>query len=411
MLRSEVVRRKAAASLIDSVLAGIARICTGQGRRTVFAVTAAALGLGFFFAREVVIGDVQPGTALLWPSSTYNRDSAEIAARFANTEQLTVVVEGTSADAIKSPEVVGTLEAFQQHMEELPGVGATSSIIDILPSLVSLFYGADPKWELLPDGEDKLRFFLELLYTSGDRGDRDRFITSDHKNASVTIYLRDHRGETLRNVIAHAQRFIDSHPMQQARFRLAGGYGGLLAAINEDITRFDVWITLAAFGAVFLCCALAFRSLWAGLLFLVPLIAANYMTYAMIGAFRIGLDVHALPVVALGVGLGVDYGLYVVGAIREHLRDSDDVDAAVAQGVRSAGEGVLVTGLTMVLGLVFWRFSFLRFQAEMGMLLLFWMLVSMLGALVLLPSLLVWLKPRFLFHSTREVPVLQPQVE
>jgi predicted RND superfamily exporter protein len=405
MFHGEVARSGLAQALSERVLGAVGRVCTGRGRRAVFAVTLAALGLGFFFAREVVIGDVQPGTALLWPNSTYNVDTAEIARRFTNTEQLTVVVEGLSADAIKSTPVVGAMEAFQQHMEELPEVGATSSIIDILPSMVGLFYGGDPKWELLPDRDAQLRFFLELLYTSGDQGDRDRFVTSDHKNASITVYLRDHRGETLRKVIAHARRFIDGHSMTHARFRLAGGYGGLLAAINEDIMRFDVLITVAAFSAVFSCCALAFRSIAAGLLFLVPLIAANYMTYALMGAFGIGLDVNALPVVALGVGLGVDYGLYVVGAIREQLTGHGDVHAAVLGGVRSAGEGVLVTGLTMVLGLVFWRFSFLRFQADMGMLLLFWMVVSMLGGLVLLPALLAQLEPRFLF---RRLPARAP---
>jgi hypothetical protein len=397
MLPARAVRGRPGATLVSKLLDAIGRLCTGPGRRAVVVATLAMLGLGFFLAREVVIGDVHPGTALLWPSSTYNRDTAEIAKRFTNTEQLTVVVEGISEQAIKSTGVVGTVEAFQRHMEELPEVGATSSIIDILPSMVSLFYGGDPKWDLLPARDEQLRFFLELLYTTGDQGDRDRFITSDHKNASIIIYLRDHKGETLRKVIAHARRFIDSQPMQGARFRLAGGYGGLLAAINEDITRFDVRITLAAFGAVFLCCALAFRSLTAGLLFLVPVIVANYMTYALMGAFGIGLDLNALPVVAIGVGLGVDYGLYVVGAIQEKLREHAGVEVAVAEGVRSAGEGVLVTGLTMVLGLIFWRFSFLRFQAEMGTLLLFWMVVSMLGGLVLLPSLLVQLRPRFLF--------------
>jgi hypothetical protein len=181
------------------------------------------------------------------------------------------------------------------------------------------------------------------------------------------------------------------------KFRLAGGYGGLLAAINEEVATLDVQITLAAFSAVFLCCVIAFRSILAGLLFLLPLIGSNYMTYALMGALGIGLDVNALPVVALGVGLGVDYGLYVVEAIQEGFAATRSVEAAVIRGLQTAGKGVLVTGITMALGLAFWRFSFLRFQAEMGMLLLFWMMMSMLGGLILLPAIIVQFKPRFVF--------------
>ena len=187
--------------------------------------------------------------------------------------------------------------------------------------------------------------------------------------------------------------------MQGARFRLAGGYGGLLAAINEDVTRFDARITFAAFLIVFVCCAAAFRSLAAGLLFLLPLVCSNYLTYALMGATGIGLDVNVLPVVALGIALGVDYGLYVVQAIKEAFARHGDVERSVIEGMGSAGKGVLMTALTMLLGLVFWGFSFLRFQAEMGMLLLFWLSVSMLGGLVLLPAILVQFRPRFVFGA------------
>jgi predicted RND superfamily exporter protein len=121
------------------------------------------------------------------------------------------------------------------------------------------------------------------------------------------------------------------------------------------------------------------------------------MTYALMGARGIGLDVNALPVVALGVGLGVDYGLYVVEAIEEHYNNGLTVNDAVVRGVQDAGQGVLLTGLTMACGLAFWAFSFLRFQADMGLLLLFWMTTSMVGGLVLLPAVLVALKPSFVF--------------
>ncbi len=385
------------ARLVERALSVIGRSCTGAAGKVVLWGTGAALVVSLLVLPRLVIGDVNHGTALLWPESVYNRDTTRIAARFANTEQMTVVVEGNGAEALMNGAVLETMEAFQRHMEALPEVGMTSSIADLLPSVVSVFHGEDPKYNLIPKREQQLRFFLRLLYSSGDRGDRDRYITPDHKNACITIYMHDHKGETLRKVIAHARQFIASHPMKDARFRLAGGYGGLLAAINEDVTKFDARITAAAFLTVFLCCIAAFRSLAAGFLLLLPLVVSNYLTYAFMAAMGIGLDVNVLPVVALGVALGVDYGLYVVQAIKDEFAKHGEVERAVIDGVGSAGKGVLMTALTMLLGLVFWRFSFLRFQADMGMLLLFWLTTSMLGGLVLLPAVLVRLKPRFVF--------------
>jgi predicted RND superfamily exporter protein len=396
--------KRAGGKLIDRFLTGIGEVCTGPGRKWVFGGALAALAIGFFFARNLVIGDVHPGTPMFWPDSTYNLATDRIAERFANTEEFTVVVEGSTREAIKNPEVLATMEAFQRHMEELDEVGATLSIIDVVPRVISTLHGGDPKWELVPDSKEQAGFFLEMLYTTGDPGDLTRFITPDSQNANVTLFLRDHKGETLRAVVTRAREFIRDHPLSDAKFRLAGGYGGLLAAINEEVATLDARITLAAFGSVFVCCALAFRSFIAGLLFLLPLVAANYLTYALMGAKGIGLDVNALPVVALGVGLGVDYGLYVVENIHETYASGASVHDSVLHGLRSAGKGVLLTGATMATGLAFWWFSFLRFQAEMGLLLLFWMSMSMLGGLILLPAILAQFKPRFIFAPRVGLP-------
>ncbi len=401
MLPVPAHQRDKRVSLVDGLLRWIGEVCTGPQRFTVFAVAAVALLGSFYFASALVVGDVHPGTPMLWPSSRYNQDTDAIARRFANTEELTVVVEGDSHDTTKKPDVLDAIVGFQRHMEALPEVGATSSIADLLPNVVSLYHGDDPKYELIPDNREQSAFFLEMIFTAGQPGDLTRYITPDSKNANIAIYLRDHKGETLRKVIAHAKQFIDSHPLEGARFRLAGGYGGLLAAINEEVALIDAKITLAGFGATFLCCLLAFRSFVAGFLFLLPLIISNYMTYALMGASSIGLDVNALPVVALGVGLGVDYGLYVVESIEEAHAQGKSVEESVRLGILGAGKGVLVTALTMACGLVFWWFSFMRFQAEMGMLLLFWMTMSMLGGLILIPAILVQFKPKFVFSPSK----------
>lgn len=386
-------------ALVDGLLGRLSDFCTGPARYWIFASTAVVMVGSFFFANMLEVGDVHPGTPMLWPDSQFNMDVDAIAKRFANTEELTVVVEGDSHDTTKKPEVLANIAAFQRHMEELPEVGATTSIADLLPEVVSLFHGDDPKFELIPAEREQSAFFLEMIFTSGQPGDLTRYVTPDSKNANISMFLRDHKGDTLRKVVAHAKDFIEKHPMKGAKFRLAGGYGGLLAAINEVVTTLDARITLLAFGSVFLCCYFAYWSLLGAIMFLVPLIGSNYMTYALMGAVQIGLDVNALPVVALGCGLGVDYGLYVVENVQEAYHSGMSVTDSVRHGVMGAGKGVFVTALTMAAGLMFWRLSFLRFQAEMGMLLLFWMTMSMLGGLILLPALLAQFKPKFVFGA------------
>jgi len=368
----------------------------GRQRIYVLGVTVALLAIGFLFARDLKIGDVHPGTPMLWPDSKYNQDTEAIAKRFGNTELLSVVVEGKDRNSIKNPEVLRTMEAFQKKMESLPVVSGSSSIADYLPGIISIIHGSDPKWELIPDDPMEAGFFLEMIYTNSEPGDLDRFVTSGSQNANITLYLNDHKGETLRNVVKEAKDFIEKHPMEEAKFRLAGSYGGLLAAINEVVTYNQAKISILAFSIILVVTIAAYRSLWAGLFFLLPVIISNYLTYALMGARQIGLDVNALPVVALGVGLGVDYGLYVVNRIREEYAQSGDLQQAIVTGVSTAGKAVVFTAGTVIAGVAFWTLSFLRFQAEMGLLLVFWMVVAMLGSVTLLPALVYLLKPKFI---------------
>jgi len=445
--------------LLDRFLGSVAGFCVGRGRWTVVAVTLVVGAVGFYFASRLVIGDVNPGTPMLWPDSKYNLDTEHIAQKFGNTEILNVIVQGKECpepsreellqahgcneelstcyddpgmscsqdeecfgcntatgkcksdvgrtcakdiecisrecNPLKSPKVLQTMEALQREMETLPEVGSTSSVAGLLPSVISAMHASDPKWELIPHDRRDAGFFLGMIFSSSEPGDLSRYITQDAQRATVTMYLRDHKGETLRTVVDRTKAFIAANPLDEAEFLLASGYGGLLAAVNEVIAWSEIRVTALAFLAVFLFCALAYKSIVAGILFLVPLFLSNYLTYAMMGALGIGLDVNALPVVSLGVGLGVDYGLYVVSRIQEEYAIRPDLDHAVRRAIATAGKAVLFTAATMVSGIVFWAWSFLKFQADMGILLAVWMCISMLGGLILLPALISLVRPRF----------------
>ena len=386
----------------ERMLLRIGTLVVGKARVPILVFTGCLFVLGFFFARNLVIGDVHPGTPLLWPKSEYNQDTAAISERFGNTETLSIVVEGENKNTVKLPQVLMVMEGLQRELELLDEVASTSSIADLLPAITKIWLNGNPKWELIPKDEQTAGFYLEMIFSGAEPGDLARFLTNDFKDANISVFLKDHKGTTLRTVVAKAKKYIASHPMEGARFRLAGNQGGLLAAVNEAIVGSEAKVTILAFSLVFILCLLAFRSAVAGILFLIPITISNYLTFALMGALGIGLDVNTLPVVSLGVGLGVDYGLYVIGRLEEeYIRSNGDWAYATITAISTAGKAVMFTATTMVAGIVFWMFSFLRFQAEMGILLAFWMIISMLGGLVLLPAIVYMIKPRFIARKVK----------
>jgi predicted RND superfamily exporter protein len=435
-------------------LAAVGRFSIGPRKWTILAGTV-VLGIGgFLAARTVQIGDVYPGTPMLWPDSTYNQDTEAIGRKFGNTDILNVIVEGQAWNAIKSPDVLSKIQMLQREMSLLPEVGGTSSIGDLIPPIIRAMHGGDPRWELTPTDGRESGFFLEMIYGASEPGDLSRFVTPDSRNANIAIYLKDHKGETLRKVVEKLRAFVEANPMKMAdpaalaaaeacaqkappaggdagataeagmiaeegekpvagasdecprvepgaRFRLAGGFAGLLSAVNEVVMRTEALVTLMAFLVVFLVCAISYRSVLAGLFFMIPLVVSNYLTYALMGLRGIGLDVNTVPIVALGVGLGVDYGLYVVSRIEEEVRIRGDLAEAIVTAMATSGKAVVVTAMTMVAGVVFWTFSFLRFQADMGLLLVFWMSMSMIGSLLLLPTLIWIFRPKFVMSRAK----------
>ncbi|HUT84431.1 MAG TPA: MMPL family transporter, partial [Thermodesulfobacteriota bacterium] len=179
-------------------------------------------------------------------------------------------------------------------------------------------------------------------------------------------------------------------------FHLAGGPLGVQAAVREVIAEAQIWNLALALSMVFILCSLNFRSLTAGVILTVPLFISNLIAFALMAAYQIGLTVNTYPVSSVGIGLGVDYGIYFIGRLREEKKKTPDLSLAIVNTLKSNGKSIFLIATTLCIGLLIWLFSELRFQAEMGALLAILLFLNMLGALFLVPSFIAIFKPKFL---------------
>jgi hypothetical protein len=207
----------------------------------------------------------------------------------------------------------------------------------------------------------------------------------------IMIFLTDHRAETLRAVTDAVKEFAAAHPSPKAKFVLASGNAGVMAATNEVVQAAQRPIVLWVFGAVIALCLVTFRSIRATLCIVVPLAIVSWLAYALMVYLGIGLKTSTLPVVALGVGIGVDYGIYLFAQLHAALRRGDAFEPTMFAALKDTGAAIVFTGLTLAIGVSTWIFSDLKFQADMGLLLTFMFLVNMLGAIILLPAMARWL--------------------
>ena len=206
------------------------------------------------------------------------------------------------------------------------------------------------------------------------------------------IFTTDHKATTITKIISAIKAYRNEHNRDDLQFKLATGNVGVMAATNEEIDRAQFPILLYLFSIIIALCLVTFRSLATTLCIMLPLALVSLLAYALMAMLDIGLKVATLPVVALGVGVGVDYGIYIYSRLREFLNTEKTLYDAYLKTLSQTGSGVLFTAITLAIGVATWIFSPLKFQADMGILLTFMFLVNMLGAIFLLPALAYWFK-------------------
>jgi hypothetical protein len=263
-------------------------------------------------------------------------------------------------------------------MQNTEGVQSAVSMVSVARQGIKGMNEGSLKWETLSRNP-------HVLNNSIARA--EGMYNSDCSLAPVLVFLNDHKAETLEHVVAAAKDFAEENNREGLEFVLAAGNAGIEAATNEVIAASETTMLIAVYLAVSIMCLLTFRSLAATLCVILPLVLTSILGNALMAFMGIGVKVATLPVIALGVGIGVDYGIYIYSRLESFLRQGMTLQEAYYQTLKSTGKAVIFTGVCLAIGVVTWVFSAIKFQADMGMMLTFMFLWNMVGAIWLLPAL------------------------
>ena len=408
--RSKPVHPIDISPLLDAVLRVCVGIVTTRWRYVVLASTAVAFVITGLYAFNLKVGDANPGSPILWPDSRYNRDASAINSKFQGSDRMFVVVSGKEEGALREPEVLRGMERFQKYMEAQPEIGGSISLADILPAVKRVIREGNARYQELGNTADENGELVYMFVSGSDPGDMDRFADAQARNGAVTLFFRDHQGVTISTAVQRIRDYVAQNPMEKAELLLAGGLVGVLAAVNEVILSGQIEAIALALLVLVACCTITYRSMVAGMFFMVPVLLSNTLTFSYMAWKGIGMNINTLPVVALGIGLGVDYSFYIVDGIREELHRHRNLEQAIARALRSAGRGVLITAITLVTSVILWSLSSLRLQADMGVLIAIWLGISALSALFLMPTLVYVFRPEFVVGSKRHPIELTEEV-
>jgi len=387
---------------IHHALAPLAKLGFGKPGWAVFISAIILFAIGGWLTSKIQIGDVNPGTPILWPDAEYNVAIDQINKNFPGTEELYVIFNGQEEYSIEQTAFLNILDSFQRHMEQNPRVATTLSVQDFLPRIQRSVYGGYFKWQVFPIEQRGVTQLFYLLVAKSAPEDYDLYFSRDRGSANVIIWFKDHMGETIRDALSWAEKFGEESKNllkeTNVTMELASGTIGMLAAINGTVKESQFLNILLVTASIFLLCSLTYRSVVAALILMIPLNLANLITLSIMKFMGIGLNINTLPIISVGVGVGIDYGVYLLSRLCDEYKAMGEYSyKTAAKVVTSTGKAIFFTTAAMIAGVIFWYFlSSMRFQAEMGLLLGIIMFINMIGALVLIPALVYVFKPKFL---------------
>jgi predicted RND superfamily exporter protein len=346
------------------------------------------LAFGISQARHLHIGDLGKGVPELKPDARYNQDVEMITSHFAiGVDNLQIIAEAKAKDEEDSPcvdrEVMERIEDFEFQMRQVDGVATVRSLAGFVQNMTQMFAETYSKWRMLPESRAQIAQGVGYATRLGNE-----FMDSRCTAMPINLYTVDHQATTIEHIVDKVKAFkAAGGDTEKVTFRLASGNVGVMAATNEAVHAADKWVNLALFLSVGVLCLVTFRSLRLTLCVILPLALVTVLCNALMAMLGIGVKVNTLPVVALGVGVGVDYGIYLFERIKHEMQDGHSLRDAYVSALKQRGTASLFTAITMTISVGTWYFSALKFQADMGILLAFMFLVNVFGAILLAPAL------------------------
>jgi uncharacterized protein len=348
------------------------------------AVAAVLAVAGFVVSFGLQVGDLDPGAPELRADSRYNVDNAFITSNYSLTSDVFAAIIKTPKEGCLKYETLIHVDRLAWELQQLPQVRATVGLQDVVRQITAGSFEGNPKWLTISRNQDVLNYGAQQATVNNPE-----LFNTECSVMPLIAYLADHKAATLSAALGVIERFNAENPTDATKLEVlpAAGAAGIEAATNIVVEHASNTMLLYVYTAVIALCFVTFRSWRAVLVAVIPLAITSILCEALMVLLGIGVKVATLPVIALGVGIGVDYALYLLSVQLAGQRRGRTLVRAYGDAVMFTGRVVALVGVTLAAGVVTWAFSPIKFQADMGILLTFMFLWNMVGALVLIPAL------------------------
>ncbi|MFC1594171.1 RND family transporter [Candidatus Omnitrophota bacterium] len=396
------VRREETHEWVDAMLSKLSIFSLNKRAGTIIVVIFMIVCLASLWGiTKIVIGDNTEGTSYLYQNSPYNKAESFINKNFGGTNSY-YLFAGVDDSLIKA-DTLKAIDSFQKYLvHEVPEVGSSLSIAQSIKALNMFMLDGKREFFTIPDSDETVAQYWFLYTLSGFPNDYEHLMSLDEKFATIKFDLKDHKSSTIERVVKKTKEYFDSRTFKDIRFEYAGGDIGILHAINDIIRRTIVPNVIFISLLIFLYVSFVYRSAVAGWIMLLPLVLSNLIVFSLFGFFGTPISTETLPLASLSLGLGINYGIYIMARLYDEMREKRRTYKDILHHTLiTSGKAVFFSGFIVSSGILVWVFSPILLQAKLGLNLCFVLILNMVTSLIMIPVFVWWIKPVFLFKQVR----------
>ncbi|MFC1704113.1 RND family transporter [Candidatus Omnitrophota bacterium] len=396
------VKREETHEWVDAMLSKLSIFSLNKRAGTIIVVIFILICLASFVGiAKIVVGDNTEGTSYLYPNSPYNQSESFINTNFGGTNSYYLFAR--SKESLMNSDSLKAMDSFQRYLlQEVPQAGSSQSIVQSIKALNMFMFDGKREYFKIPERNDTIAQYWFLYTLSGFPNDYVHLMSLDERNANIKFDLKDHKSTTVDLVVKKTREFFDTNAFADIEFQYAGGDIGVLHAINDIIKKTIIPNAIFIALLIFLYVSFVYRSPVAGWILLLPLIQSNLIVFALFGFFGTSISMETLPLVSLSLGLGVNYGIYILARLHDEMNEKRRTYKNILHHTLvTSGKAVFFSGFIVSSGIFVWVFSSILLQAKLGLNLCFVLILNMITSLIMIPVFVWWIKPRFLFRRIR----------
>lgn len=399
------LQREQAANWLDRLLEWHAALLTRQPR-LVLEVVMLVLAIAVLGALRIRVDN----SFRLWfsPSTAVRLDDALLNETLPGTASLRILIEGTEQNIMREPAVLRAMSDLQAFMEREPKVGAVVSIADHVKRLNWAMNHGDEAHYVIPSSKRVIGEYLFLYSMAAGPEALSAFVDGAYQHAVIRALSKTDTAYFSRQYLNRLQDYAALRFRNlPVSVRIAGGTLGVQTAMNDVIVREKIFNVAQVSAIILILSIVVLRSLVGGLFVVLPLLVAVGVNLGIMGWSGTWLDMTTAAITAMGISIGADFAIYLIFRMREEAR-SAELPAAVRTSLLTSGKAIFFVSSAVILGYLVLPLAGFSVWNRLGVLTATIIAASAVATLVVIPSMVLIARPKFLLpveRPAREVEI------